>query len=428
VEPTADGGYVLAGQTYSFGAPGGSVWVLKVDTSGNVIWQKTYGGTAVGYSNSAQPTADGGYVVAGNSFDDAGRSDALVLKLDANGDVIWQKTYGGIGDDDAYSVHPTADGGYVVGGSTASFPTGGAWVLKLDASGNVIWQKTYGVHGSALQLTADGGYMVLGSVRHGDVVIDAWLLKLDTSGNVIWQKTYGAGLTVFITSVQSTADGGYIAAGLYGFKAWALKLDAGGNIIWQKIYGDGASFYTASSLSVTTDGGYILAGTTYLEAPPDAWLLKLDASGNIIWQKTYGGAGNEQGAFVRPTADGGYIVAASTSSFGAGSDDVWVLKLDANGTIAGCANVGTASAMPANTTVTPASFTAPVASSNATPASGTAFASNSFAVSQQQCSSVVATSNIPTLSDWALIVMSGVVGMCGAVLVRRHRKAWRGRA
>lgn len=277
VEATVDGGYVLAGQTYSFGTPP-SVWVLKVDTNGNVIWQKTYGGTAVGDANSAQPTADGGYVVAGMIFG-AGGDDALVLKLDANGEVIWQKSYG---SGHAHSVHPTADGGYVVGGSTGSSP--GAWVLKLDASGN------------------------------------------------------------------------------------------------------------------------------------------------IIWQKTYGGAGHEYSSSVVPTADGGYIAAASTSSFGAGGDDVWVLKLDANGAIAGCANVGTSGATPANITVTPVNGTAPVASTNVTPASVTAFASNSFAVSQQQCSSAAAASNIPTLSEWALIVMSGVVGMCGAVLVRRDRKAWRGRA
>jgi len=147
VRQTSDGGFIVAGYTDSFGAGSSDFWVLKLDADGNVSWQKTYGGSSYDHAESIQQTADGGYIVAGrtNSFG-AGNYDLLVLKLDASGNVLWQKTYGGEQMDGAFSVQQTSDGGYIIGGMTESFnvESGDAWVLKLDGNGNVQWQKTYG--------------------------------------------------------------------------------------------------------------------------------------------------------------------------------------------------------------------------------------------------------------------------------------------
>jgi hypothetical protein len=267
---------------------------------------------------------------------------------------FWAKTYGGSGSDSVYAVAPTSDGlGYVVAGSTSSFGAGSgdAWVLKLDGSGNITWQKTYGGSGSdavyAVAPTSDGGYVVAGSTTSFSVVSgDFWVLKLDGSGNVLWQWTYGQGADDSARAIVPTSDGGYVVAGYSwpygaaGNDAWVLKLDASGNITWQKTYGGSTNDY-AWAVAPTRDGGYVAAGSTYSfgAGSGDAWVLKLNASGNVTWQKTYGGGGVESARAVVPTSDGGYVVAGSTSSFGAGGDDAWVLKLDANGAIGGSCSV-----------------------------------------------------------------------------------------
>jgi hypothetical protein len=203
IAPTSDGGYVVAGGTNSFGAGWSDVWVLKLDGSGNVVWQKTYGGTGQDGASAIAPTSDGGYVVAGSTNSFGASDDVWVLKLDGQGNVVWQKTYGGTSFDAASAIVPTSDGGYVVTAEAVSFWVSGAgasdvWVLKLDGSGNVVWQKAYGGTGidaaRAIAPTSDGGYVVAGvtsSFGAGD--FDVWVLKLDGQGNVVWQKTYGGG-------------------------------------------------------------------------------------------------------------------------------------------------------------------------------------------------------------------------------------------
>jgi uncharacterized delta-60 repeat protein len=353
IQQTSDGGYIVAGYTYSFGAGNSDFWVLKLNASGDVVWQKTYGGGGNDGAYSIQQTSDGGYIVAGytSSFG-AGGSDFWVLKLDAGGDVVWQKTYGGGYGDWTLSIpiRQTSDGGYIVAGGTESFGAGGidVWVLKLDASGDVVWQKTYGGAGNDwahfIQQTSDGGYIVAGGTySFGAGYDDFWVLKLDAGGDVVWQKTYGGGFYDDASSVQQTSDGGYIVAGetwsfsATGYDVWVLKLDASGDVVWQKTYGGGRDD-GAWSIQQTSDGGYIVAGSTssFGAGYSDFWVLKLDASGNVQWQKTYGGGGGDWLHAIQQTSDGGYIVAGWTHSFGAGRDDFWVLKLDANGDVANC--------------------------------------------------------------------------------------------
>jgi len=239
-------------------------------------------------------TKDGGYVVAGWTWNFGhGKDDAWVIKLDKNGNKIWDKTFGGKLYDDAYSIVQTKDGGYVVAGKTYSFGHGKSdvWVIKLDKNGNKIWDKTFGgkLYDEAYSIvqTKDGGYVVAGWTRNfGHGKADAWIIKLDKNGNKIWDKTFGG------------------------------KLDDG-----------------AYSIVQTKDGGYVVAGRTWSfgHGKMDAWIIKLDKDGNKIWDKTFGGKLNDAPWAITQTKSGGYAIAGATESFGNGSKgkcDMWIIKLD----------------------------------------------------------------------------------------------------
>jgi len=370
IQQTTDGGYIVAGGTNSFGAGGNDFWVLKLNPDGTVAWQKTYGGPEDEEgASSIQQTRDGGYIVAGGTTSfGAVDGDSWVLKLHPNGTVAWQRTYGGTGDDIAGHIQQTSDGGYIMAGGTNSFGAGGSdfWVLKLNPFGGVAWQKTYGGTGdegaSSIQQTTDGGYIVAGETNsfgaggRGDF----WVLKLNPDGTVDWERTYGGESDDYAFAIRQTSDGGYIVAGVtYSFGTggdiMVLKLNPDGTVAWQKTYG-GSDWDWAYSYSIwqTTDGGYIVAGETksFGAGNTDILILKLDASGNIVWQRTYGGGGFESASPIQQTTDGGYIVAGRTDSFGAGGrGDFWVLKLDVNGEIPDCAPMGTSSAVANNINV-----------------------------------------------------------------------------
>jgi len=406
IQQTSDGGYIVAGYTQSFGAGFTDFWVLKLDASGDVVWLKTYGGEDDNEANSIQQTSDGGYIVAGRTWSFGGGYsyyDFWVLKLNASGDVVWQKTYGGGDYEEAFSIQQTSDGGYIVAGETRSFGAGSAdfWVLKLDASGDVVWQKTYGGgdydYLTSIQQTSDGGYIVAGwTPSFGAGWKDVWVLKLDASGNVQWQKTYGGGSDDEANSIQQTSDGGYIVAGWTGsfgagsYDFWVLKLDASGNVVWQKTYG-GGNWDWANSIRQTSDGGYIVAGYTesFGAGGADFWVLKLDASGDVVWQKTYGGGNNDEEAYsIQQTSDGGYIVAGRTDSFGAGRDDFWVLKLDASGDVANCTPydlVQDSDAIPASTSVAASTSSATSVTSTAPITDTSVAGQDSGATSATQC-------------------------------------------
>ena len=408
IQETTDGGYIVTGKTNSFGAGDYDFWVLKLDRDGELAWQRTYGGTKVDYASAIQQTSNGGYILAGytESFEARG-GDFWVLRLSPNGDLEWQKSYGGAGLDSASSVKQTSDGGYIVAGKTNSFGAGGDdfWVLKLDPRGligsecplirsssavsaatgvasvdteisgnttvvtpgvttaipsnsslsielqcsaisNCYWVRSYAGGNrdiaSSVQQTFDGGYIVAGKTNSfgagGD---DFWLLKLDSAGAIKWQKSYGGGADDSANSIQQTSDDGYIVAGWTtsfgagGSDFWVLKLDPEGNIQWQKTYGGGAADY-AYSVQQTSDGGYIVAGIgSFGTRGDDFWVLKLDPSGNVQWQKAYGGNGQESACFIQETSGGGYILAGTTRSFRAAlrNCDFWVLKLSPTGSI-----------------------------------------------------------------------------------------------
>ena len=262
----------------------------------------------------------------------------------------WAKTFGGPQFESANSIQQTSDGGYIVAGASNSFGTlfAQGWVLKLDAAGTTQWVKRYGFGDgdtlNSIQQTSDGGYIVAGSTFlfvQPPKLTDAWIFKLDGNGNVEWSRTFGGSQNDYANSVQQTSDGGYIVAGSSasfetagGSDAWVFKLNQAGDLVWQQTFG-GTADDAANSVQKTSDGGYIVAGTTssFGAGNQDAWVLKLDGIGTIQWQKAYGGALGDGASSVRQTSDGGYIVAGTTSSFGTGFPYAWVFKLDADGIV-----------------------------------------------------------------------------------------------
>jgi len=311
-------------------------------------WAKTYGGAGKDEAYAIQQTSDGGYIVAGltESFEDE-TGDVWIIKIDPNGNIEWQKTYGRGYLDAAYSIVQTYDGGYVIVGALAR-EGWTIWVLKLDAEGEFEWQKSfkgkeyeYGVAYS-IQQTSDGGYIVAGEIRVEEGKdIDIWILKLAPDGTKEWDKRGGGSDLDHAYALQQTSDGGYIVAGqndkpYYGVGGgiWVLKLHPTGEIEWQKTYG-GDSSDEAHAIRQTNDGGYIVAGATHSfgVGDEDLWILKLNAHGDCEWQKTIGGEGQDYTRSIRQTFDGGYIVTGTTYSFGLGDGDLWILKLGTNGDI-----------------------------------------------------------------------------------------------
>jgi hypothetical protein len=407
---TSDGGYILGGNSYS-GISGdkteasrGEVtdyWVVKLDATGNKEWDRTFGGSGEDVLFSLQQTSDGGYVLGGYSFSDIsgdkteankGSYDYWVVKLDAAGEKEWDRTFGGSETDQLRSLQQTSDGGYILGGYSNSPVSGDKteanrgpcdegctfdyWVVKLDAAGEKAWDRTFGGSEtdelSSLQQTGDGGYVLGGNsdsrvsgdkteASRGDH--DYWVVKLGAAGEKEWDRTFGGNSTDVLTSLEQTSDGGYVLGG-YSFSDisgdkteankggadyWVVKLDAAGEKEWDRTFG-GSDFDQLYSLQQTRDGGYIMGGLTASgisgdktqasRGSEDYWVVKLDAAGEKAWDQAFGGSGADQLHSLRQTSDGGYILGGNSYSgisgdkteASRGQTDYWVVKLnnDAN--------------------------------------------------------------------------------------------------
>lgn len=359
LDKTADGGVIIAG--YSSSTDGhitenkgaSDYWLVKLNGAGTMQWQKTLGGSGNDEAQSVQQTTDGGYIIAGystsNNGDVSGNNGAYdfwVAKTNSTGTIQWQKSIGAAGPQKAYSIKQTPDGGYIVGGTNGQ----DIQVVKLSTTGTLQWQKTYGGTSSEtfgeINNTNDGGYIFAAytASNNGDVTIqhgqgDAWVVKLNNFGTIQWQKTLGGTKMDLANSIIQTTDGGYIVAGYsysndgdltghYGTTessdVWLVKLNASGTIQWQKNYG-GSDLDMAHSVKKTSDGGYIVAGYTGsndndvsgLNNPfglTDMWVFKTDVLGNLEWQKTLGGTNGDIAYDVVQSSDGNYIVTGHTGS------------------------------------------------------------------------------------------------------------------
>jgi len=341
VKQTSDGGYIVAGYSSSFGAGGYDVYLVKTNSGGDTLWIRTYGGINDDRGYSVQQTADGGYIVAGftKSFG-AGGSDVYLIKIDANGDLLWAKTYGGGDHDVGYAVQQTTDG-YIIAGRTNSFGAGSfdLYLIRTDTNGDTLWTKTYGGistdGGYSVQETADGGYIAVGyTFSYGSGLGDVYLIKTDENGAIQWTKTYGGSRTEEGYSIEKTSDGGYIITGYTGsFGAggndvYLIKIDSGGDTLWTRSYG-GTEGDDGRSVQQTADDGYIITGRTssFGQGSEDVYLIRTDEDGNTIWTETFGGTADDGGRFVQETSDGGYIITGYTESFGAGYRDLYLIKI-----------------------------------------------------------------------------------------------------
>jgi len=397
---TADGGYILGGDSNSNisgdktenSSGGRDYWIVKLDAIGAIQWQNTIGGSSWDGLTSLQQTSDGGYILGGFSASNISGDktennlvgfDYWVLKLDVTGAIEWQNTIGGLGDDVPASIQQTADGGFIIGGSSDSPISSDKtennlgredyWVLKLDATGVIQWQNTIGGDGAdiltSLDQTSDGGCILGGRSRSnisGDKTEncldqstgDYWVVKLNATGAVQWENTIAGNNSEDFNSLQQTADGGYILGGsswsnISGDKTenslgladiWILKLTANGDIQWQNTIG-GNDIDELLSIQQTPEGGYILGAGSQSNISGDKtenclghfdyWVLKLDATGGIQWQNTIGGGKTDVLRTCQQTPDGGYILGGYSGSTisddktenGNGNFDYWVIKL-----------------------------------------------------------------------------------------------------
>lgn len=341
VQQTPDGGYIIVGTTLTHvSVPNdANVYLIKTDADGELLWERPYGGDGVDYGNSIDQTTDGGYIIVGESRSfGAIDYDMYIIKTDAQGDTLWTRIYGGTGYDKAFWVQETSAGDYVVAGFGTSFGAGqdDAYLMKVDPSGNKLWLRTYGGPNRdvswEVQETTDGGYILCGFYEPQYNVDDCWLIKTDVDGNLLWENTYGGAANDVAFSVQQTSDGGYIMAG-YTFSYGAgrddlylVKTDSLGNQLWDQVYG-GPHYDMAYRVRQTPDDGYIVTGWTrsFGAGSQDAWLLRTNASGEELWSETYGGESFEDGIDLQLTDDGGYIVVGTTASYG-GGQMVYVIK------------------------------------------------------------------------------------------------------
>jgi hypothetical protein len=307
-------------------------------------------------------TSDGGLIVVGRTSPiDGFGSDLWIARMTAWGGVLWERAVGGVQHEDVADVLATEDGGCLVVGWTYSYGAGDAdgWAVKFSSSGAVEWQRTYGGVGEdqfrAAALSPDGYYV--GGVltdpptapdAAGATGPDAWVLELDDAGNILWQERFAGDLTDGVRTLAATPDGVVFSAdsnsdfgghgGVFFFRPWAVCLDGDGGVLWQKTYNYSGGD-TWSGVVPLDDGGFVMVGEILVTNfwGGDAWVVRLDEDGDVVWDRRFGDhfgvLDADSGAAVQPTADGGFSVIGSTLTTGAGSQDLWFLKLDANGAL-----------------------------------------------------------------------------------------------
>lgn len=368
---TRDGNLLVFGTTASINgditdkfSEENDYWLTKLDANGNVIWTKTYGGTDDDVGQKVIELSDGNLAIVGYSkssdgdaSNNEGFHDNWVLKLDGSGNILWEKSFGFAGHDHAYTLVETADGGLFMAGfldvtasgglgnsrSTSRHGVGEFWCHKLDSDGNIEWRKYYGGSNNdraydAVQ-SSDGGFVVTGFSESNDFDIssslgsyDYWVIKIDTSGNLIWEKSLGGSEIDQSRSIVSTRDNGYLVLGnsfstdgnitnnFGGSDFMITKLNAMGEIVWTKNYG-GSNFDFGTSIRKSQNGylvsGYSQSTDNHLESNNgnnDYWVFKINEAGNLIWQKSLGGSALDFAHDAIELINGNIVIVGETES------------------------------------------------------------------------------------------------------------------
>lgn len=294
---TSDGSFIITGSTGVAAANGISdAFLWRTDSLGNTIWYKTYGAledNEGGYS--VQEVSSGGYIIAGYSADTASNtSDVLVIRTDSLGNEIWSRTYGGQYDEFSYDIKEVSPAGFLITGETTTYGPGNSnmWLLRIDDLGNTLWARALGgddnEYGSCSVQTSDDGFAAIGyTTSFGSGYLNVWLVRLNNAGDTLWTKTYSVG-----------------------------EGDIGKSII------------------LTSDEGFVITGWSFPEnSPADVLIIRTDSSGDTLWTKTLGGNRDDYGYSLQQTSDGGYIVTGTTDSYGSGSSDIWLIRLASETTL-----------------------------------------------------------------------------------------------
>lgn len=360
----SDGGYIVSGGTDSYGPPGENFYLLRINALGDTLWTRVYGTDSSEYVTCLRPTADSGFILVGStSSNTLPRTQAMLVKVNATGDTVWTRFYGGNYWDNGETVRQTADGGYIFGGSTWSWGAGrtDAWLVKTNATGDTLWTRVYGWDQYEgiwdIEQMPDSGYICVGFTNsNGAQDPNVWLLRTDAHGDTLWTRTFGGTNEDHGYSVRPTLDGGFIILGTtLSFGAgyddfYLIKTNGSGDTLWTRTFG-GDNNDDGVALETTPDSGFILTGSTHSfgAGKLDVWLIKTDATGDTLWTRTFGDTTNEIGHSVQPTPDGGYIIAGGNESVDPPFDQVYLIKTDSSGLIGIADNAGTKPARPAAT-------------------------------------------------------------------------------
>jgi formylglycine-generating enzyme required for sulfatase activity/Tol biopolymer transport system component len=347
---TGDDGYLLVGASnYSHqNTRREDIYLVKTDATGEIVWGRAYGGDDFDRGN-AVIEASGGFIILGETASTgAGDWDIYLLQVDQDGDEIWSRTFGGPGKERANAIRQTADGGYILVGQTASFGAGGVdlYLVKVDNQGNEVWSRTYGgehdEEGYDVQQTPDGGFLVLAQVLQGEAVYvdqkpDIFLLRTDGSGEELWSQVWATEDADGGHVLLPTSDGAYLIAGITApagnqskSDVLFVKIDAEGNQIWNKPLGDQNAVDYGTDAIELPGGGYLLTGLFDRSGRGAIPLIRTDADGELVWTRNLvEGRGNKVGMRLLPTPDGGYLIVGNTDEFGRGFETI-LIKTDAS--------------------------------------------------------------------------------------------------
>lgn len=347
---TNDGGVILCGFTIAGAFGDNDIFIMKLDGSGNVVWSNLYGGSGNDQANSIEKTSDGSFIISGTTTSFSGTFDPFAMKINQSGVIEWSKFYRWWNEDYANNIIQTGDGGYILTGYSNSFSIGNydVYSLKIDQSGGIMWARAYGGaendFGTSIKSTPQGGYIIGGYTFSYGSQGDAYILKLYGDGAILWTKTYGGLGFDNIKDLQPTSNG-FIACGStssFGLafeSAYVFNIDnQDGFVYWSRTFSGTGSQGVSSFNKVLTlsNGGYLLAGNLQdlFKNQQEVALVQLYGDGVFNYSKVFGGAANDAGTSVSIKTDGGILLSANTSSFGAGSNDAYLLSLYDNGT--GC--------------------------------------------------------------------------------------------